>query len=1732
MNSNIDVLLHCYDPFSTFSLENLDTRQSRKRQKHLSSEKSSVSLKEVTGTNEYSLALHDITYNHITKHVKEDCEKLSEAFALDKFELIRVAAQLEKLVNCSQDEFGYNFEKSDNNNKETDTKEKESGNVNNTENGKTSKETAKPTFGRVESSIGKSEKEKKLQTERMQLYTRKIFTERRNIVKLVNYLIKLGLDANINDDDDDDDNNSRDDSSDNKNDEMLKAIIAKKYAIEILTKENITYYCFLAIIHLTDMLNENAIISNKLVFSETYLFIIELLKLTITLIINTPSSSNSVADWFNTMNSISFGSLIPQQSIPKESLITINSLLSIASLTILDLEQDFSDLESDSFLNNPDDFNFINKCITSNLSSPLITFAWSFIIHRKSIILYENRSQDTQFRSTGITDLGAIASRLANHSLSNDVYTVIGRCHDTLSFDSIYTTVLASLLAASLPYVSLTTSISDTIANVVTDGPDAMVSHFLLEPFTKRALLLSKSKVPIAFQPFLKLLKIDADLAVNELNNMNSFMRQLPSYFTDYETSDDDPEVIVLQSDLCVFNPREDDHDGAIIVPQGTRGKIMPSETKSAITIWFYEYNGWILLGRILENFTLGENVDESLVVDILEVISNVLKVGETRPIEFTSEVLTLCSKLLAMGTGDIVDIVLRILDESLQCRKVNLAIASLQFFTALTPLYPHRVWPYLSRSGLLERNGRGGFAESILAAVEIVNGDFGFTLTLIELIDKLVDDCIANAANFDNFSRVSVTLKSEVLYKFVVHLVQVFESFMYWRFLTQPYQLQKIGTKVLQLFEKIIITSFGIDGQKKLNQRPFKVFATSATLLVNVFLEPNIPEVRSAEPLLSAIDNIAKSLLTFQTGDMSGIWSLRWLNSILNFISKMIRVRSLSNLPPSSLEKRIYSKAPQLIMIYIGYADLRVPIFELLENLVSASWPYEPPSLLAHLGSFHSQVLLTVLSSTVKNTLLDESLKLLLYGFFAALVESKQEGLSILLVSGRDIRKSRNDKIQHDNSSNGNDNTSILKLLEKSANISKLNVRVASKLLDAISLAHNTWTSKFDNSDFIRSILDNFDYICNFDEPNPSDPITEDETIEISYKYYIAAKTAEICALQLHKGLNSSEVKPILSFLMNNGGKLLALSRKFLNITGYRASLHANLHRNFENQWKGFNLIQFSRTSLFKKEYNHGFVYDLGLMNHVFESDPNWEDYREEIREANLNLLYTSVQLKAAKAWGALISTLCTTVIQKKDKSSGDSLQLLATIAKLCLRFNTENGIPVPLFKDVFDERLQLSFFLYYNISRSLLPVDSKAGLVEATALLVSTDLNYLESLRKGDTRVCRFLLRIIIILLDSLQKDSKVAFQGGSGGCLSDLVETVVAKGIKTLVTTIENKSHINSSSTIQINGNAQISSDDNGVGITSFFTEDLTQIISVLTKVLTLNPSRGFLSSMATMISETHTAISIMTLFSCSHQLAINGDPVFGELSLLLILELASVDIIAEHLIVNGLFSMLVESPIATMIQQGGIKPTSSNPAARLHSIWCRMLTLVASLLSKIGSRLIPEIAMFLKFYSNQIEYALKGWNRDNLILSISTVVETSQIVILIELLSVLDNQTGGGEYTGQVFIDSKIKEVASRENSSLHLPSSNGSRKGFDGQSQPQHNGATLPSGHINYNKQDLADRLDYLLTHPKFLASRVVSNNAEEAKLSEQETKDGSNALVDRIVEEVRDIRSMLDTQSS
>lgn len=1412
---------------------------------------------------------------------------------------------------------------------------------------------------------------------------------------------------------------------------------------------------------------------SNLIYTESLLFIIELHKVLIELLLQNPTiTSPLMKSWFESSTSIHHIKF-------HECFDLLKGLSTIISLLFIDLDNSFDSELISNYFSDPEIFKSINDSILQNFSeNSIISYSWSIILLRKSIYLSEipNGTFTDIFSLTTINNsINVLSSRCEKFDVFQDLKSI----NELLNFDNIYPALLASVITAAMPLITLDSQNSEAISSILSNSPNSIVEKVFNNEASINTIILARTKFPLLLSPYLHLASINGNFAYQEITEFKSYMSlfQKSDFDLIYKHDDENSELVKLTKSVDVYPPYELDKKLSLVLGVGTKAKLIPTGSSNDVLVSFlYKYNGWAYLGRVLQNISkLFSNLDQdkkNLLIAILKLVNKVIE--DT----FDSEIIEVLDFMsLYTDDSDILEVIFRLFEQGLHARDLDISEITLNLLTKLVPIFPQRILPYIAKSSLLSHNGKDGFASIFFGAIEIVNGDYKFTVALVKFTDALVQNFLIKSLTYPFKS------KSSILLKLVKHLINVFESFSHNKF-NWVFQKLELGVLILDTFSSILAYAYRIDEEKNVREKVTSVLAEAAESILQSFTLTLNDSPRSTIPIIGMVDLLSENLNIYEVLDISSVWYLNWIKCAFSFSSLTIKIRSSLNLQVSSLEKQLFKRLPELVLIYAQYSAFKTQVIDVITTLTNAKWQSEPKaSLLSHLGRDNAQTLLHTLVGDLTNSFNDYSVKISIYDFICSVFEGEQQGLAVLFVSGRDVFSDFTKK--NSEGAESISNVSVLSILKKNVrDIKYLPNEVSVHLLDAIALAFNSWITvkeNLDDNEFIN------DLISTLQSPINEQPETTEDYIRTCYELKVIGKVAEILALFLFTTNNTAIQSSIINLLTSEqfAGSLI----ERFTIKRLKSTLNSNTQLSFYDKFKGSTLSDFEVIATHRNRFGIEGIYNLELMDKMFQNDDEWLQAKERIIATSVHQQYIATQISVAKPLGALLVSFSR---RFNDRLAPDMLDLVLNF----LQININEGIPDESFQSLFDERIQISFYIMYSLfNKSEVKKDTKRAfeiLKSAVDLLSGSSINYFDSLAKSSTESTsnyRSLLRIIFCTINLLKDDTSTLV--GHFSVFRQIFEIVICKSTTTLLVDFQNEVYL-SRNTKGYKNDLKLNS----------ILDDMLLILSILKIFVDVNSYANLYKEIAVLIEENEIVKALLCLYSLSHEIEVNDEFIFAKLSLMYIQELVKIEAVAEKVFAAGLFVVIIESPISSPIRDGGI---TISTGTQYHNLWTNgVLPLFISSLSKLGPNIVPETCLAIQIFGKQTESCVQSWERDSSSIRISSagIAETSQILILYDLLKAMNV----AEYL-------KLR----------------------DNQPQSQEEGgddvdmSILPGIDSESKRENFVNKIDNLLKHPKFLATRIQPSSIEEQKLIELggPTYD---EFVKGIIDDIRDIKDFLNPE--
>lgn len=1183
---------------------------------------------------------------------------------------------------------------------------------------------------------------------------------------------------------------------------------------------------------------------------------------------------------------------------------------------------------------------------------------------------------------------------------------------------------------------------------------DPVVSFFLEDEYVLRPLLLdeSRQRYPYEMTPFLKFcsaltrgdkaIKNGMPTFVEKLTHTNQLMQRLPDGFKDYALTREEENAnwVELTAGLPLFSSgtvsnfrgqrrlltstASSKSAGLMEIPAGTEGIVVDDSEQPYVAAWRYQHSTLSYLVQLLSTYPVGsskveyatkEPASRESVIEIICLFADLMHSSLQSSEGICSTEILEALNITLDGGQDTVSIVLAVFEEELLrlCQEPNneasleLLVNCTHFLEALVVIAPQRVWPWLSRSRLLEGDGNGGSLAKVLIGTEMVLGRYDFLIGCIRLYRALVKDAVEKSVarkvpkiSSKALSRFNSSISSEsgtsdkiistAIFTFGRTLASIYESSLSWKY-ARPEHRPEINIAICEVFTTILKLSYGVDDAPTLTSKVTKLIAPIAEYIVQLYLAKSGDNLPTNPILASLVIGAGPGDTTLLTSS-GALWK-KQTHATLTLSDILVRVAILLNRPWTHLEQQLFKATPLLARLYATSDRWKSPVLQLLETLVQGATramepedpqmedasqlarkkreQREPPSLLGHLGPQTAKNFLNVLSQ------LDEPLRVVdiqtnVWHLLSAVVTSKQQWFSLYLLTGSTPRESLKTKADSAPASRNKalltralDSLSGLDLLE--ANTVSFPWPLYTAMLEFVASAQNNWSWAMSDlrqqTDFIQKLFAYLKWIAK----QARNPKTNDEILVRSHQNRFTSLVCEVVAMYLHSSrqvgdiTSLKDVVPSLGYMENNA----------LDLPVYNVSLHANLKQNFERQFPGVSLANLKRTALYPGHFGRGFFYDIELAQTLLGFDSSWSGRKEglgfasEVEKANLNLGLVESQIQLLQSWKLLALEL--SQVAGKDERL---VQILVGVVKKCMEANAQSNLPEALFSQLMVLRADLAFALLKKL------VDANAKATEARQLLtpvwnaIRASIPDFDDVFSSDAvQYYRSQLRILYLalqfhLVEESDESEETTFRSSFRGTLPashteytssistqllEILSDTVAKGFRSLATQL----HADPSSVLP---------------------SDFALLTALLQRIIAIPEMAKWQTQAALLFANSNTIRYATSLFSWSDRLTVqnNGtdDPVYGELSVLFLLSLSSIPAMAETMAVEGVLSQLNTANITNYFRRtNGMGQFDSPP--RMYSIWTKgILPLCLNLLLSVGPRIAGEVSSFLNQFPEQL------------------------------------------------------------------------------------------------------------------------------------------------------------------
>ncbi|KAF4632705.1 hypothetical protein G7Y89_g5417 [Cudoniella acicularis] len=1131
----------------------------------------------------------------------------------------------------------------------------------------------------------------------------------------------------------------------------------------------------------------------------------------------------------------------------------------------------------------------------------------------------------------------------------------------------------------------------------------------------------------------------DEDLkpAISVLNTIPQFTYRLPEDFVEYETAQEEDNLnkVLLRTPVHLFGPRSKSLgsqvqprslaltlvDKDFCIASGTEGRVI-SDSGPRVVTWHHEYSGLKYFGKLLETFltasdlvdaTTGLPADRDSVVEIIDILATLLLstsksgVNPASGKEDARNILETASSGLSRNR-DITTVIFEIFEEELQRQSavsgsevpLGVLVSCLHFIHAMILVSPSRVWPLLARSSFLGVSRGSGRLSSIVESVELVSGRYEFLISCVRLYEALVADIVRNAikrrsgvrssgrfsAKEDAGAGVPDQLLSKVLQYFTRYLIDVLESSFSWKFVTQN-DRRRLCKTIAITFDKILRYVYGIETKPKADESseptntlielPSKlaksdskvsaelaskitgILISSASQIVDSFLSPSSTSLKFQPLLVTYLDALDTPDSTTYLNELV-LWTTQ-VNAVLAFSKTLMQVSNSLERPSSQLELQIFQAAPLIARLYAVTDVYKKDIVVLFEALIiTANNASEPPSLLGHLGPRTAKNFLHILSDLDKPVSEEENV-IAIWHFLSMVVSNKQQWFANYLLTGKTPRDAVG-KVPSTTDSSALDKPLLTVALDSLSKINEIPKNQTLVMLEFVALAQNFWPwtvyGSPKHSDFIKSISE---YAGTLRPIQPSSNIQG--SMDACFQTRIAAYIAEILAMHLFHSRQTRNPSSVNDLIAN----LSWFIRFAVMPPSLNPSLHAQLKRNFETRFPRCTAQDLKRTTLEDRQLGKNYFYDIPLADKMLFSDQAWtgrknDGLRAEFEHANVNLSLVDSQIALFHSWKVLAIEISSNI-----SADVDLQRALIKVSIDCLIANSKSDFSEEIFFRLCHQRADLALILTQRL------IEAKCTLPELKGLLTRTwetirnfRGNFEKALLKEDTPYYRSLLKLLFIAIrahacgdtrnanGNFNASVRMTRSAEIVPVILDIIKFVVAMGFRDSVSII----HDNPAESLP---------------------EDIALITGILQSCLQVPGIDLSQSQIVSTIVANDTARVATTLFSWSDSIAMEGDPIYGELSILFLLELSSIPLMAEQLAIDGVLGHIASANITSYLRRGNVSPFAEGAGLqRCYSIWARgILPFLLNLLDSVQGSIAAEVATFLNQFSPLLDQSAKAF-----------------------------------------------------------------------------------------------------------------------------------------------------------
>lgn len=1121
---------------------------------------------------------------------------------------------------------------------------------------------------------------------------------------------------------------------------------------------------------------------------------------------------------------------------------------------------------------------------------------------------------------------------------------------------------------------------------------------------------IALDRFPYEFTPFLRICRALATVTATDpedsalpaiwsrIQSLESYTCVMPSGFNNYSTiqEEEDANLISLTSEL---------HDGldsqksraistfkaskmstvsrrsgaSTTVPSGTMGRVL-SETRPFVVMWRYDYPLLEFLGKYLQTASLGSaqsmNGDSGklrgAIPDAVGLITTLISstqrgaITSSQGIEAAQVVLEESSNGLDRNE-DIISIICSIFEDELHRRRpasdvegsVDILVQCAQFITIALSISPDRIWSYLGRSSLLGlKDGRSQLS-SIITSTEMVIGRYDFFRSCIDMFDVLLHDhvthCLSRNVSTKAVARfgraeapklgISEVAMKVIFQRFSRISMDAIQNLQYWKFI-QAEQRIELWSRICGVFSKMLSYFFSTKATGALSLRLKDPLAPAVQDLVGEFLGKTAPDGAASYLLGVLHSGVAIPQTTLAPKGLNA-WA-RQVMKTLELITMLLRIQPVSEILDSGLNEMVFKAMPTIMRLFAAHHNLKKPISDMIAALISRTSENSTKvkSLISAVSKEEAAAFLEILAVEDK-PFSDITTSTAIWQLLDSFLQGDQQWFASLILTGKPPtaltkREGLKDKKARE---------ALLSIaLDALSQISRLAPERSSALLNFLLTAADYWPSTLAtigaHPDFLSALsgfLRELDFnpaskpreaAMDFEQPNLATLALDLITLYVRH-------------VQLYE--DSSQYPQ----------KLLGILQPLVSIAifkpTYNVSLHQNLQKNFESRFPPYSISDFQNSSLTLSTLGDSFFYNINLMENLLDFDASWHGSRDqgfkgEFQRANINLSAVEAQIHLFHSWKSLAIALSDTLSLDRNYQKS-----MVSMIKSCLTCNVRNDLPQNIFERLCQSRADMAIMLLQRLVEAKAP--DETGCLDILPIAWNTlrthETNMDDALSSPGAFYYRTLLRILCISLQPHVSSSTPAPSTSESMKTNKYTSTTIP-----IITNLIAPSFRSMTSLLHTSNDL-------------VFPTDFALLTALLRSALQTPQIDRHTSTILTAFATNQTAHCAATLLSWADQLATDGDPIYGELSLGFLVEMSSLPALAESLATEGVLTRITGTNIFQHLRDAthGVSPFDNLP--RMYTIWAKgFLPLCLNLLFAVGAPIAAEIAGVLTTFPKQL------------------------------------------------------------------------------------------------------------------------------------------------------------------